>query len=93
LSHRMEGLIIQPLAGSLFVTKALGSQEELLQLPVRVGDGGGVARQWADGGDQREGQLRHGPVEFCDRLGDVCRGEGGIKAIEPTMWGIGMNVG
>jgi hypothetical protein len=35
--------IIQPLAGPLLVTKAVGSQEELLQLLVRVGDGGGVA--------------------------------------------------
>ncbi len=35
--------IIQPLAGPRLVTKAVGSQEELLQLLVRVGDGGGVA--------------------------------------------------
>ncbi len=35
--------IIQPLAGSLLVTKAIGSLEELLQLLVRVGDGSGVA--------------------------------------------------
>jgi hypothetical protein len=35
--------IIQPLAGPLLVTKAVGSQEELLQLLVRVSDGSGVA--------------------------------------------------
>jgi hypothetical protein len=35
--------IIQPLAGPLLVTKAVGLQEELLQVLVRVGDGGGVA--------------------------------------------------
>ncbi len=45
--HRGPGVaaahrIIQPLAGPLLVTKAVGSQEELLQLLVRVGDGGGV---------------------------------------------------
>jgi hypothetical protein len=35
--------IIQPLAGPLLITKAVGSQEELLQLLERVGDGDGVA--------------------------------------------------
>jgi hypothetical protein len=85
--------VIKPLAGPLLVTKAVGSQEELLQLPVRVGDGGGVSRQRVDGGDQREGQLRHGPVEFRDRLGDVCRGKGGIEEVEPTMRRIGVKIG
>ncbi len=46
--------IIQPFAGHLLVTKAVGSQEELFQLLVRVTDGGGVPRQQADSGDQRE---------------------------------------
>jgi hypothetical protein len=68
-------------------------QEELLQLLVRVGDGGGVARQRADGRGQREGKFRHGPVEFRDRLGDVCRGEGGIQTVEPTLRGIGVKIG
>ena len=77
--------VIKPLAGSLLIAEAVGSQEELLQLLVRVGDGGGVPQQQADGGDQREGQLRHGPVEFYDRLGDVCRGKGGIEAVEPAL--------
>jgi hypothetical protein len=60
--HRGPGVaaahrIIQPLAGPLFVSKAVGSQEELLQLPVRVGDGGGVARQRADRGAREKGSL------------------------------------
>ena len=46
--------IIQPLVGHLLVTEAVGSQEELLQLLVRVTDGGGIPPQRADGGDQRE---------------------------------------
>ncbi|MFN9943184.1 MAG: hypothetical protein ACK56I_27315, partial [bacterium] len=74
--HRGTGVtaahrVIQPLVGSLLVSHAVGLQEELLQLPVRVGDGGGVARQRADRGGQGERELRHGPVEFRDRLGDV----------------------
>ncbi len=44
--------IIQPLAGHLFGAEAVGPQEELLQLFVRVADGGGVSGQRADGGDQ-----------------------------------------
>jgi hypothetical protein len=35
--------LIKPLAGPLLVTKTVGSQEELFQLLVWVGDGGGVA--------------------------------------------------
>ncbi len=96
--HRGPGVaaahrIIQPLVGSLLVSKAVRLQEELLQLLVRVGDGGGVSRQRVDGGGQREGELRHGPVEFRDRLGDVCRGKGGIQAVEPTLRGIGVKIG
>ncbi len=49
--------IIQPFVCHLLVTKAVGSQEELLQLLVRVADGGGVPRQQADGGDQQDGSL------------------------------------
>ncbi len=45
--------IIQPFVGHLLVTKAVGSQE-FLQLLVRVANGCGVSRHWADGGDQRE---------------------------------------
>ncbi len=85
--------VIEPLAGPLLVTEGVGSQEELLQLPVRVGDGGGVPRQRADSGNQREGQLRHGPVEYCDRLGDVCCGKGGIEAVELTLRRIGVKIG
>jgi hypothetical protein len=60
--HRGPGLtaaqrVVQPLAGSLLVSHAIGFQEELLQSPVRVGDGGGVARQRVDGGRQREGEF------------------------------------
>ncbi len=47
--------IIQPFVGHLLVTKVVGSQEEFLQLLVRVADGGGVPCQRANGGDQREG--------------------------------------
>jgi hypothetical protein len=68
-------------------------QEELLQLLVRVGDGGGVAHQRADDRGQGEGKLRHGPVEFRNRLGDVCRGKGGIQAVEPALRGIGVKIG
>jgi hypothetical protein len=79
--HRGPGVtathrVIQPLVGSLLVSHAVGLQEEILQLLVRVGDGGGVVHKRADGRGQREGKLRHGPVEFCNRLGDVCRGKG-----------------
>ncbi len=45
--------IIQPLVGDLLGAEAVGSQEELLQLPGRVADGGGIPRQRADGGDQQ----------------------------------------
>ncbi len=57
--HRGPGLTaahrVQPLVGSLLVGHAVGFQEEVLQLLVRVGDGGGVARQRADGRDERRG--------------------------------------
>jgi len=46
--------IIQPLVGHLLDAEAVGSQEELLQLLVWVTDGGGIPRQRADSGDQRE---------------------------------------
>ncbi len=46
--------IIQPLVGHLLGAEAVGSQEELLQLLVRVADVGGITRQRTDGGDQRE---------------------------------------
>ncbi len=62
--------IIQPLASHLFGAEAVGTQEELLQLLVRVADGGGIPGQGADGGDQRKRQFSQGPVEFRDRLGD-----------------------
>ena len=63
--------IIQPLVGHLLVTKAVGSQEELLQLLVRVGDGGGVPGQRADGGDQRKREFCQSPVELLERLRDL----------------------
>ncbi len=56
--------IIKPLAGPLLVTEAAGSQEELLQLLVQVCNGSGIPRQRADGGDQREGHLRHAQWNF-----------------------------
>ena len=84
---------VQPLAGSLLVSHAIGFQEKLLQSPVRFGDGGGVARQRVDGGGQGEGELSHGLVEFCDRLGDVCRGKLRIQVGEPTLRGISVKVG
>jgi hypothetical protein len=71
--------IIQPLAGHLFGAEAVGLQEELLQLFVRVADGGGVPGQWVDGGNQRKRQFSQGPVEFCDRLGDVGRWQTGHR--------------
>ncbi len=46
--------IIQPLVGHLLGAEAVRSQEGLLQLLVRVADGGGIPRQRADDGDQRE---------------------------------------
>ncbi len=67
--------VIQPLVGHLLGTEAVGPQEELLLLLVRVADSGGVPRQQADEGDQRERQFSQGLVELCDRLGDVGRGE------------------
>ncbi len=46
--HRGPGLtaahwVVYPLVGSLLVSHAIGFQEEVLQLLVRVSDGGGVA--------------------------------------------------
>jgi hypothetical protein len=32
-------------------------------------------------------------VEFRNRLGDVCRGKGGIQTVEPTLRGIGVKIG
>jgi hypothetical protein len=84
--------VIQPLAGHLFGTEDVGTQEELLQLFVRVVDSGGVPGQRADGGDQRERQFSQGPVEFCDRLGDVGGGEHSVEAVEPCLWRIGIEV-
>ncbi len=75
--------IIQPLTSHLFGAEAVGKQEELLQLLVRVADGGGIPEQRADGGDQRKWQFSQGPVEFCDRLGDFGGGEHGVEAVEP----------
>jgi hypothetical protein len=58
--HRGPGVaaahrIIQPIAGPLLVSKAVGLQEELLQLLVRVGNGGGVARSGGPWGSERKG--------------------------------------
>ncbi len=96
--HRGPGVtaahrVVQPLVGSLLVSHAIGFQEELLHLLVRVGDGGGVARQRADGGGQREGKFGHGPVEFRFRQGDVCCGKLGIQIVEPTLRRIGVKIG
>jgi hypothetical protein len=44
--------VIQPLTGHLFGAEAVGTQEELLQLFVRIADGSRVPGQRADGGDQ-----------------------------------------
>ncbi len=49
--------------------------------------------EWVDGGSQREGKFSHSPVEFCDRLGDVCRGKLGIQVGEPTLRGISVKIG
>ncbi len=85
--------VVKPLAGSLFFSHAVGFEEELLQSPVRVGDGGGVLCQWLDGGGQGERELSYGPVEFRDRQGDVCRGELRIQVGEPALRGISVKVG
>ncbi len=45
-------------------------QEELLQLLVRVAEGGGVPGQRADGDDQQKREFRQSPVEFHERLRD-----------------------
>ncbi len=63
--------IIQPLTSHLGGAEAIGTQEELLQLLVRVTDGGGIPGQRADGGDQRKRQFSQGPMEFCNRLGVI----------------------
>jgi hypothetical protein len=47
-----EHRLIQPLTSHLFGGEVIGTQEELLQLLVRVADGGGVPGQRADSGDQ-----------------------------------------
>ncbi len=53
--------IIQPLAGHLFGAEAVGPKEELLQLFVRVADGGRVSGQRTDGGDPRKRQFKPRP--------------------------------
>ncbi len=80
--------VIQPLAGHLFGAEAVGTQ-----LFVRVADGGGVPGQRADGCDQRKRQFSQGPVEFCDRLGDVGGGKHGVEAVELCLGRIGVEVG
>ncbi len=79
--------VIQPLTGHLLGAEAVGTQEKLLQLFVRVADGGGVPGQRADGGDQRKRQFSQGPVvEFCDWLGDFGGSEHGVEAVDHA-WG------
>ncbi len=49
--------VVKPLAGSLFFSHAVGFEEELLQSPLRIGDGGGVLCQGLDGGVREKGSL------------------------------------
>jgi hypothetical protein len=85
--------VIQPLASHLFGGEAVGTQEELLQLLVRVADSGGVPGQRVGGGDQRKRQFSQGPVEFRDWLGDFGYGQHGVEAVEPCLGRIGGEVG
>ncbi len=84
--------VIQPLVGHLLGAEAIGLQEELLQLLVWVADGGGVSGQRADGGDQQKWQFSQGPVELCNRMGDVGSGECRVETIEPRLQRIGVEI-
>ncbi len=56
--------VVQPLTRHLGNTEAVGAQEDVLQLLVRVAVGGGDLGQLADGGDKRERKLPQHPVEL-----------------------------
>jgi hypothetical protein len=39
------------------------------------------------------GSLSQGPVEFCDRLGDVGSGKHSVETVEPCLQRIGVEIG
>ncbi len=85
--------IVQPSTHHLGNMEAVGAQEDVLQLLVRVAVGGGVLRQWADGGDQREREFRQRPVELRELLPDFGGDEHRVDAVEPCLGQVGVEVG
>jgi hypothetical protein len=85
--------VVQPPTRHLGDTEAVGAQEDVLQLLVRVALGGGALGQRADGGDQRERKFRLRPVELRERLCDLGGGEHCVDAVKPCLGRIGVEVG
>jgi hypothetical protein len=67
--------VVQPSTRHLGGAEAVGAQEEVLQLLVRVAEGGGVLGLQADNGDKRKQKFRQRSVELHERLRDLGCGE------------------
>jgi hypothetical protein len=55
----------------------------------------GIVAEWADGVEQRRGQLGecpHCPVELCEGLSDVADGESGVDATKSSLGCLGIVV-
>ena len=85
--------VIQPLTRHLGDTEAVGVQEDVLQLLVRVAVGGGVLAQRADGVDKRERELRQRPVELCEGCCNLGGDEHRVDAVKPRLGRVGVEVG
>jgi hypothetical protein len=62
--HEDRGPVGPQAAGCLLGSaEAVGPQENVLQLSIRVGNGAGVVSQGAECVPEQQGQLGHGPVK------------------------------
>jgi hypothetical protein len=85
--------VVQPLTRHLGDNEAVGAQEDVLQLLVRVAVEGGVLGQGADGVDQREWKLRQCPVELREGGCDLGGGEHCVDAVKPCLGQVKVEVG
>jgi hypothetical protein len=85
--------LVQPLTRHLGDTEAVGAQEDVQQLLVRVAVEGGVLGQGADGVDQRERKLQQRPVELREGGCDLGSGEHCVDAVKPRLGQVKVEVG
>jgi hypothetical protein len=85
--------VVQPFTRPLGGTEAVGVQQNVLHLLVRVTVGRGAFAQRANAVDQRKWELRQRPAEFCEQRWDNTSGENRIDVAEPRLGQVGVVVG